>query len=424
MKPFLFFFTTLLLLTGSANAQWSAVRFDSTNTFLKVYAVTGNNAFFIAQEPSAYDCFFLRTNDGGITFDSIWLSPTGTTYNLEEIFFTDIDTGFLGGRTNNVNELLLKTVDNGTTWTDITPNPSANEPITGISFLNGMEGYVTNGFFLYSTTDGGTTWSIDSLPFYATDIRFTSLSTGFASGNSQLSSDGVVMKTTNGGQTWTQLLIATDPDLFMSILSKLDRVNASVIYTNLLYTNILYRSINNGASWVSLVVDSVSHIADFDFISLDTGHIVSWDGEIFVTYDGGISWTLEYATEWGFYGPSVFLRSIAFIGEEGYVCGSNGLIKRHEDITTGITETSGTETSVLIYPNPVESGTGVTIKVNASGGTNVSIFSATGQLVFQQNNMNTAGGSITLPAMQLAPGMYTVKLAGSERASFSKLLIR
>src|SRR5687767_1713723 len=92
----------LLLASEKSNAQWSAVRFDSSNTFMKLEAATANNVFVIGVEPTAYENFFLRSADGGTSWDSIGLSTMTDDFQMTEISFPDANNGYIGGRRNNI----------------------------------------------------------------------------------------------------------------------------------------------------------------------------------------------------------------------------------------------------------------------------------------------------------------------------------
>jgi len=332
-------------------AQWKAVRFDQVNTFQKIVAASANTAFVTGIDPFSNVYFMLRTNDGGATWDSIGVNTVADTFQLAELYFHDINNGLVGG-TKNRKQVLLKTNDNGNTWTDVTPEPSSGNAIVSVSFVDAQNGFATDGSTLYKTTNGGMTWTSKTLTITISDLNFSSMNEGILSGSSAFGG-AVVLKTTDGGQSWNPLLTVYDTNLFVNSFAKLNVVNPHVMFTAQEYSNKLFRTLDGGNSWDTItVIDTIWGIHDFDFVSADTGHLLSNMGQIFGTVDGGKNWHLEYATEWKFYGPSVNLNSFSFIDQTGFVAGSNGLIKKYT--ASSVTGVEGMEfnESVSIYPNP------------------------------------------------------------------------
>src|SRR5215203_264959 len=375
----------IFLLVMNAKAQWSAVRFDSTNTFHKVFAVTSNTAFVIGTQPN-YEYFMLRTNDGGDNWDWITVNTATDTFDLTSLYFADANNGFAGGRKNNL-QALIKTNDNGTTWTDITPNPSSINFISSIHFVNAQTGFASDGYNLYKTTNGGTSWTTETPAFTIQDLHFDDINNGIATGNDG-SISAVVMKTTDGGQSWNTLLTAHDPNLFVSSFFKIDVVSPNVFFTSMQYAKNLYRTLDAGLTWDTIAVDSIDYVGDFDFISADLGHILGVvmsmnEYKLLITSDGGQNSTMEYTTGWNFYGGGVVLNSISFPGEIGFAAGSNGLIKKYTTSNTGIDE-SNRNREVFIYPSPASAK----ITIRAANKSKLEISDALGKLIFSMSSEN------------------------------------
>jgi photosystem II stability/assembly factor-like uncharacterized protein len=347
----------LLLNPFIVNAQspWSAVRYDQHNTFHKVSAPTANTVFVTGIAPVTSQHFVLRTNDGGVNWDSISFNTATDTFLLTELYFVDASTGFVGGLKNG-NQFLLKTTDNGNTWIPVTPNLSSQNPINSVFFINLSDGFATDGAFLYQTTSGGYSWVPLASPFTMRDVFFTDMNNGFACGDSASGGAAVVMQTSDGGLNWNTILTAYNPSWFASSFAKLDFINANVAYTALENSDRLYRTLDGGNSWQIIVVDSIDFIRDFDFKDPDNGHVLTelgWGQEcrILISADGGQNCTMEYTTGWNFYGGGVVLNAFSFVEQTGYTTGSNGLVKKYSPSVTGINgeELNGTAS---VYPNP------------------------------------------------------------------------
>jgi len=415
---------TLLLLPVLLKAQqWSAVRWDKTNNFEKVFAATPNTVFVIGTVPVTSEYFILRTNDAGTTWDSIPVNTPGNSFQLRDLFFFDVSNGFIGG-TKNTNQVLLKTVNNGNTWTDITPDPTSLNPITSVNFIDAQNGFVTDGTILYITTNGGTNWTSEIPSFIVTDLFFIDINNGYACGSSSLA-NGVVMKTSDGGQNWSTLLSANDPNLFGNILGKLDFVNSITGFTSLLNTNKLYRTQDGGNSWDTIALNSIQYIRDFDFTSADTGHVLGVFGGgdsscILITVDGGQNWTLEYSTGWNLYGMGVMLNSFSFIEKTGFSAATNGIIKKYTAAGTGVNEEKLNE-NISIYPNP-SSGKFIVEADNgplAADKMNLEIYNTLGERIYQ-SAIQTPQSTIHISSQP--SGIYFLNIK-TEKESFTQKLI-
>src|SRR5688572_26177510 len=108
----------MLLIPVSMFAQWNMVRFDEYNYFNRSFTINPASVIFTGHGPSFAGSFILRSNDGGATWDSIPLSSPTVSYQLDVLFFNDVNNGFAGGVKNNM-QVLLKTQDNGSSWTEV-----------------------------------------------------------------------------------------------------------------------------------------------------------------------------------------------------------------------------------------------------------------------------------------------------------------
>jgi photosystem II stability/assembly factor-like uncharacterized protein len=345
--------TIILLLNPILlHAQWDAVRYDQHNTFQSIAAPSANTVFVTGVDPIGEINFILKTNDAGITWDSISFNTANDFFVFTKINFIDVNTGFVSGTKNN-NQLLLKTTDNGISWIDITPNPSTTFVLSSVSFADIQHGFATDIYFFYTTMDGGNTWTTVNTNFNMRGLHFNSMNSGFAAGDE---GSAVIKQTNNAGQSWNTVFSAMDSNLFVSSFNKMDFIDASVGFSAIENSNKFFRTVNGGSSWQSITVDSARVIRDFDFISADTGHVlaeVGWSQEfrILYTVDGGQNWTKEYTTGWNFYGAGVTLNSFAFVEQTGYSAGSQGLVKKYSPNIAGLNAKKMT-VSTSIFPNP------------------------------------------------------------------------
>lgn len=414
-------FLLLFFLPVSLRAQWNMVRFDKTHFFQQVLTVDADNAFVIGTEPVNQRHFLLKTTNGGDTWDSIAVSFGRDTLEFHKMFFLDKNTGFVGGYKSGY-QFLMKTTNNGASWADVTPETVEFREIHAISFIDAQNGFVSNGEAFYSTTDGGANWTKFMPDFEIRDIHFIDKNTGFASGTKMdTMNSGVVMKTTDGGQSWQYLMALRDPNLFVSYFYKIDFIDKDTMITSMQNTNNYFRTTNGGQTWDTLTFDSAMYIVDYDFTTAKSGHMLTEKGQIFYTSDGGKTWNLQYSAQWGLYGPDVYFNSISVKNGTGYVSGSNGLIKKYKSGTVSIAEPTSA-LQLTVYPNPV-SGNSI-LHIALPGNTGASTLQITNfygqQITSGKLHANTA---INLTELQMAPGIYYIMLINNNQRAVQKLVV-
>jgi photosystem II stability/assembly factor-like uncharacterized protein len=120
---------------------------------------------------------------------------------------------------------LLWTEDGGATWVNKSP---AGERLAAASFLDENEGWALpipnqeNDYRAFYTSDGGSTWKAQSLPvpgseWHPLQISFMDSTFGWASyrlAASSLLSQGLLLKTEDGGNTWTALDLPIGEEVF------------------------------------------------------------------------------------------------------------------------------------------------------------------------------------------------------------------
>ncbi|QQR86628.1 MAG: hypothetical protein IPJ76_18990 [Flavobacteriales bacterium] len=96
--------------------------------------------------------------------------------------------------------LLLRTVDGGTNWAQVTTPINYN--LRGIHFADPLNGIALGlGGEIISTTDGGDNWTLEPSP------TTNSLLSLFVQGSILLApgNNGTLLRSTNGGANWTLL---------------------------------------------------------------------------------------------------------------------------------------------------------------------------------------------------------------------------
>jgi photosystem II stability/assembly factor-like uncharacterized protein len=128
---------------------------------------------------------------------------TAISWGLSTIYYLLISsTGYVVGLNYSLpgdnKGLILKTTNGGDSW-NMVHNPPAR--LSGIHFPTSDVGYAAGlSSQIVKTTDGGTTWTSANTGIDAdlTSVFFTSSTIGYTCGTS-----GKIYKTTDGGNTWT-----------------------------------------------------------------------------------------------------------------------------------------------------------------------------------------------------------------------------
>jgi photosystem II stability/assembly factor-like uncharacterized protein len=218
------------------------------------------------------------TKDGGNTWQSIFgnSDPRGHAYFFEKAYFQSDSTGFLLMKYNESNPATLFSFS-GTTRTSIDiPYKDPSDPYTtrmlDLQFIDDNTGFITtsNGK-LIKTTDGGTSWSVQLVKANTALNRcyFVTAQTGWVVG-----ANGLMMKTINGGQSWiTQNTGSTATWNGSYFLSAQE---GYVVGTQ----GTLAKTSDGGNSWVSIVTNTRNTLNDLTFTTRDKGYIVGESGTI------------------------------------------------------------------------------------------------------------------------------------------------
>ena len=199
-------------------------------------------------------------------------------------------------------------------------NSGTSEKLNDIFFPTQTTGYaVGKGGLILKTTNAGETWIhlVSGTPRGLAAVYFSSETTGYVTGE-----QGVILKTTDGGVTWqvTETGIAGD-QVAVGFL------NSTVRFAGEAGPYLLSTS-DTGVTW-NMRSSGIGWITDFCFPDAYTGYFVggSSGGEIYKTTDGGATWRSKTPTQ----RPS-YLTSVFFIDQNtGFAVRDAGTILRTAD---------------------------------------------------------------------------------------------
>lgn len=165
-----------------------------------------------------------KTTNGGQSWEVVSLPNTSTYYHhisyFNKIHFVNSQLGFIAGDNS-----LFVTKDGGDNWINVSDNYrewNPDENRYGFPFPNSFTGVNESVWFtacssgIRKTTNGGETWQWATLPeipsgyrFSVFDVKFVNSTVGIAVGGyideTFTDAHGVILKTTDGGNTWVKL---------------------------------------------------------------------------------------------------------------------------------------------------------------------------------------------------------------------------
>jgi photosystem II stability/assembly factor-like uncharacterized protein len=290
----------------------------------------------------------MRSSDAGLT----WSQPdTPTAETLFAISFADDMNGFAVG----ANGTVLRSTDGGATWTkqaiEVPDETGGTRPLDvnlfGVAAISPTSAFAVGDLGMVLRTRDGAAW--EKVPFdaaiYADEnvpdrilnrVVFTSPTDGFIGGEF-----ATLVRTHDGGETWTgaRQISGAPADLYLfDVSAGGGRAAAVGLAGGVLVANA------DGSEWSSRSVETSAGL--FAIAWQGQRGIAAGDrGVIFVTSDGGATWTEASR-------PKLFnwIGSTAFVGEHGAIAvGEGGLILHSAD--GGATWTSASAPGSGVEPN-------------------------------------------------------------------------
>ncbi|MCK9209344.1 MAG: YCF48-related protein [Ignavibacteriaceae bacterium] len=306
-----------ILKTTDAGATWTETKLiyrdNFGDHFEDISFLNSSNGIAVGVRGLVY-----TTTDGGAN----WISRSKdfNTITCTAVAFYNDKVGFAFA-----GAYFIKTLDGGSSWIknllqgvgaiDVGGAKALSENIIvaiGTSIVIG-----DNSNSIIKSTDGGLTWAnksdVNQCKLTLNDLCFTNQNFGIAVGD-----DGIILVSTNGGDTWSsqQSNVTTDLiDVFM--------IDSSVGYI-VGAKGVILKTVNGGNTWTKLNSGTTDYFDTCTFTDENHGYACH-DGDIYITKDGGITWTKQITLTEG-------IEDILFTNaQNGIVVGSHGLIARTTD---------------------------------------------------------------------------------------------
>lgn len=204
-----------------------------------------------------------------------------------------------------------------TSW--VKQSSPATEDLSAIFFLDTETGWSVgeSGGAILKTTDGGESWTqLVANPVTSLyDIYFFDKDKGWAVGQNctDTGCDGIIIYTEDGGSNWTEQEIVKDI-YFLS----LSFVNSNTGWATSGPSGSIYKTTNGGLNWTVQETNKQTDYYDSHFFDVNTGVVVGYTGIIMRTTNGGANWVQQSP------GLADTFRGLHFVNDKlGWAAGSN-----------------------------------------------------------------------------------------------------
>jgi hypothetical protein len=375
--------------TTNGGTTWTPGTIGSVATghaFSNLSAFDGNTAWVAMYfNGAAGGGKILKTTDGGVT----WVHQSTATYtgaaafpNVVHMF--DANNGWTMGDPNGGYFEMYTTTNGGTTWTRV---PQANIPTPSSGEFGTVDVYATAGtntiYFgsnkgrVFKSINGGVNWTLTGNTTLGAveDMSFSSPLAGLITEGSD------IMRTTDGGVTWTPV----------------------ANYTGNFYTSDIKYVPGTGNTYVSTGAATGAQGSSYSING----------GQTWVDYDNGLQ-----RTALDFFSPTV-----GFAGGFNTDAVTNGIFKFTSTVINGISDDEFTK-NVAVFPNPTSGLLNIKFDNVAGNAVSINVTDVLGRTVLSKTEKVNGGlFSTKLDFNNYTKGVYTLKIQAGEKVSVRKIVI-
>jgi len=407
-----------------------------------------------------------------VLFCNIYFAQSNIDSKASKMFFMNEEFGAI---VTGENEIMF--TNNGCdNWTTV--KIETQERLDKIYFSSMNIGWIIGDSSVYKTLDGGFTWN-KNFTFRASQLHtlfFTNENVGFVGGEDYNgeSVEMVLYNTTNCGNTWEKSIV--DSVLENGILDFSfihDSIGIAVGY------NTLYKTYDFGKNWNKLPINfSVGGFTPEGVHIIDTNNIllfggvpnVVWNGEIYMSDDGGLS-LKEYGNgqtfEWGIKDYFVYNRDSVWItngtnifkttnqgnnweiininveefsffsNKRAYGLSENRILYTDngwetytivDSVLVGVEQNEGINYSYKLfqnYPNPFNSSTTIRFEIPNREKVRITLYNLTGELINElfDDELNVGAHEIYFNASNLSSGVYLYQIKTSNYVGTKKCIL-
>jgi len=435
-KLILFLILIICFNTGYSQNGWIGMDYPQGQYPRDMKFVNANTGWLIGNR-------ILKSTNAGLNWFEQTTPFPGMTHNKME--FLNENTGwiFVYENSSNFRENLkiIRTTNGGENWNLISTTQQSYTvqsiyPLDNNTFflatgtvIQGPIGPPTFYGGILKTTNGGTTYSrhiynSDSNYFFS-KVSFSNESTGWAIANDS-SVYRQFFKSTNGGSTW-------NPVSLPGTISDFQFINQNSGYVHSFYIGAaILKTTNGGTNWQTIVMhDSINDgVRDIHFINLQTGWVFGRNFSLAKTEDGGVSWKYNRVFP-PIYGSTTYAQFIDNF--TGWFLGHNGSqYKLYHTVNGGVTNVVQLSSKIPVnfslsqnYPNPFNPSTIINYQLAINSSVTLKIYDALGNEVqtLVNEKQNAGSYSVDFNAASLPSGIYFYKLVTEKFSETKKMIL-
>lgn len=392
---------------------WTPQTSGTTVTLYSVKAVNDQVAWVCGASATVR-----RTTDGGATWTNANPNPgviNGDVYNIEAL---DANTAWC--TTSPSATFIYKTTNGGTNWVQV--YTLAGAFLNAIKMTSPTIGFATGdpvggNWLILATTDGGSNWAVLSAPPGTGDGRNNCFQVSLPNmwfGTGQ----GSVWRSTNAGLNWTSS--ATTPLTTQVLGIKFN--NAS---TGLVGGASMVKTTDGGATWSALIVPGTGNISGIEGTGSDYWFVRGTG--IYRSTDGGTNFTQVHTAVGTLNDIKIATGSNGCL--VGWTCASGGNIAKMTGTPVGIgnnnNEIPQNYALMQNYPNPFNPVTNINFSIPVASYTELKVYDAIGREVAVLFSSNAPAGNHTVKfdAAELSSGVYFYTLKSGNFTETKKMAL-
>lgn len=324
------------------------------------------STFHFLSESSGFIAFYndlLRYNQG--EWDTV---NTGFDFEIEEINFYDEMVGVVAGK-----ERVIKTVDGGYSWSDITPIASQYHLFKHVEFGSQQNIFLTSYNRIFRSHDGGVSWQFSELAenYEIGDFFLVNVDTAFVIAWPD------ILRSVDGLETWNPCQLNSDGEFYAKSVCFPTPATGYVVGSG--NYNTIFKTTDGGDTWDSLPPYSSTELTDLYFRDAENGLVFGDKGLVMKTQTGGV----------------VSAGNIAY-SEINYIFNAN--------------------------PNPFTSVLNISFNHQPAVPLNISVSDMTGKVISRQTIKSATAASINTALLK--PGVYLLTVYYRDGSSEVRKVIK
>ncbi len=266
--------------------DWMMLPVSNMPDLIGIHMTDANNGYIFAKNGQIYQ----KMNGGTWTF----LKHIDNQVTLQKIYFRDNNNGIAVGFDNTLGRgVIYETTGNGT-W--VKQDQIALPVVSALHMFSATNGYAfcSDGLILH-TGDGGDTWQQTTHmpnPVHLAKVHFFTQNEGIA-----IDQNNRLLATNNGGYSWTPTNLA-NANISITTFAMNPNIGKMYAVSREGATNKLYKMGNNANSWIPVLkIPSATHATIQGskitglYFNTTTGYATNYDGSMLETADAGNNWT-------------------------------------------------------------------------------------------------------------------------------------